>query len=243
MDDHKSDNTEIEQERIRRIFALLKQHYPHARTGLHFDSPYQLFVAVLLSAQTTDGQVNRITAPLFAAVPTVQAMAGLEPAELEPYLRRCGLYRNKSRYLVAASRIIVERFSGVLPDNFEDLTSLPGIGRKSANVILNAAFGQPALAVDTHVFRVSRRLGLARSKSTAGVEEELKSRLPPREWGPAHHRLIAHGRTLCRARSPQCPCCFLKDLCLWEKAAPAGRSIHLDSASRDLTVPGKIPKS
>lgn len=239
MDDHKSGNTAKERERIRRIFALLKQHYPHARTGLHFDNPYQLFVAVLLSAQTTDGQVNRITAPLFAAVPTVQAMARLEPADLEPYLRRCGLYRNKSRYLVAASRIIVERFSGVLPDNFDDLTSLPGIGRKSANVIMNAAFGRPALAVDTHVFRVSRRLGLARSNSTAGVEEELKSLLSPREWGPAHHRLIAHGRALCRARSPQCLRCFLKDHCVWGKPAPAGCGIHLAGAPKRSGRPGQ----
>ncbi|NLA10817.1 MAG: endonuclease III [Firmicutes bacterium] len=210
-----------EAERHRRIFVLLESAYPQAGTGLRYDNPFQLFVAVLLSAQTTDKQVNRITAPLFAAVPTARAMAGLEPEELEPYLKSCGLFRNKSRYLVAASRMIVEDFGGVLPDNFADLTSLPGIGRKSANVILSAAFGKPALAVDTHVFRVARRLGLAGADSPAGVEDELKEKFPPHEWGPLHHRLIAHGRAVCQARRPQCARCVLKDCCAERRAAVA----------------------
>jgi endonuclease-3 len=212
---------EADKERVRQIFSLLEQHYPHARTRLEYANPFQLFVAVLLSAQTTDEQVNRITAPLFAAVPTPQKMARMKPEDLEPYLKGCGLYRNKSRYLVEASRMIVDDFGGVLPDNFTGLTSLPGIGRKSANVILNVAFGKPALAVDTHVFRVARRLGLASAKSTAGVEDELKEKLPPEEWGAMHHRLIAHGRAVCRARRPKCTGCILKDYCAKGKSAAA----------------------
>lgn len=214
MDAAGLDKIENEAARLRRIAALLEQCYPQARTGLRYADPFQLFVAVLLSAQTTDEQVNRITGPLFAAVSTPQEMAQMEPEELEPYLRSCGLFRNKSRYLVEASRMIVHRFGGILPGNFADLTALPGIGRKSANVILNAAFGKPALAVDTHVFRVSRRLGLATAESPAGVEEQLKKKFPPREWGPLHHRLIAHGRAVCQARRPQCSRCNLAACCV-----------------------------
>ncbi|MGI6615685.1 MAG: endonuclease III [Dethiobacteria bacterium] len=217
MEQCKTSPMKNEAARIRRIFMLLEEHYPRARTGLRFENPYQLFVAVLLSAQTTDEQVNRITAPLFAAVPTVAAMAKMKAAELEPYLKSCGLYRNKSRYLVEASRMIMGEFGGALPDKFEDLTRLPGIGRKSANVILYAAFGKPALAVDTHVYRVSRRLGLSDAEDTAGVEGDLKKALSPGEWGPAHHRLIAHGRALCRARRPDCARCFLKSCCPWKE--------------------------
>lgn len=230
---------EAEQERVRQIFSLLERHYPHARTGLHYANSFQLFVAVLLSAQTTDEQVNRITAPLFAAVPTPQKMAKMKPEELEPYLKGCGLYRNKSRYLVRASRMIVDSFGGVLPDNFDDLILLPGIGRKSANVILNIAFGEPALAVDTHVFRVALRLGLASAKSAAGVEDELKEKLPPGEWGAAHHRLIAHGRAVCRARRPRCSDCILKDYCAKGRSAVAGHKIDLDEAVKSKTAPGQ----
>ena len=204
-------------ERVRRIFSLLEQCYPHARTRLIYKDPFQLFVAVLLSAQTTDDQVNRITEKLFTVAPTPQKMAQFKPEELEPYLKGCGLYRNKSRYLVEASRMIVEDFGGVLPDSFAGLTSLPGIGRKSANVILNVAFGRPALAVDTHVFRVARRLGLASGRRPAEVEAQLKEILPPEEWGKAHHRLIAHGRAVCQARRPRCAGCILKDCCRWDK--------------------------
>lgn len=224
MDRTGSVKAETEKERIRQIFLLLEQCYPEACTGLHHTNPFQLFVAVLLSAQTTDEQVNRITAPLFEVISTPQELAGMKPRELEPYLRGCGLYRNKSRYLSAAGRMIVDDFGGVLPDNFADLTRLPGIGRKSANVILNAAYGKPALAVDRHVFRVARRLGLAFSGNTAGVEDELKKLLPPDEWGAVHHRLIAHGRTVCKARRPECSVCILKEHCAGENAAAAGHA-------------------
>lgn len=202
-------------EQARKIFSLLERQYPHARTRLAYSDPFQLFVAVLLSAQTTDEQVNRITEKLFAVAPTPQQMARLQPEELEPYLKGCGLYRNKSRYLVEASRKLVKDFGGKVPENFDDLLSLPGIGRKSANVILSVAFGQPALAVDTHVFRVACRLGLALGRRPEDVEAELKEILPPEKWGRAHHRLIAHGRSVCKARNPRCTGCILKAYCRW----------------------------
>ncbi len=201
----------------RQIFTLLEQRYPNPRTMLIFKNPFQLFVAVLLSAQSTDEQVNRITGKLFHVAPTAQIMAKFKPEELEPYLRGCGLYRNKSRFLIESSRIIVEDFGGKLPDNYDKLILLPGIGRKCANVILNVAFGKPALAVDTHVFRVSRRLGLAAGNRPEDVEEQLKLLLPPEEWGKAHQRLIAHGREVCRARRPRCAGCILRDCCLWDE--------------------------
>jgi endonuclease III len=202
-----------DRERVRRIFTLLEEGYPRAKTGLLYGSPFQLFVAVVLSARTTDEQVNRITGKLFAFAPTPHHLAGLEPAQLEPYLKSCGLWRQKSRYLVEASRIIVRKHGGQLPAAFADLAALPGAGRKTANVVLHAAFGIPALAVDTHVYRVSRRLGLAAGPGVERVEDELKELLPPEEWGAAHHRLIAHGRRVCTARQPQCGDCFLREHC------------------------------
>jgi endonuclease III len=202
-------------------------HYPDAKTSLYYQNPYQLFVATVLSAQTTDQQVNKITAGLFQAVPTIKDLAALEPQELEPYLKGCGLYRNKSRYLVAASRIIVSQFGGKVPDNFDQLIKLPGVGRKTANVIISSAFGKPALAVDTHVFRVSRRLGLANGNNVVIVEEQLKALIPVFEWTAIHHRLIRHGRTICQARKPDCQSCFLEMLCFYAQER------------RDSRCPGK----
>lgn len=210
--------SKAELERSRRIFKLLERRYPFPRTRLIHADPFQLFIAVLLSAQTTDEQVNRITEKLFPAISTPQQLARFQPEELEPYLKGCGLYRNKSRYLVEASRMIVKDFGGELPDEFDSLMMLPGIGRKCANVILNVGFGKPALAVDTHVFRVSRRLGLAAGRKPEEVEEQLKVLLPPAEWGRAHQRLIAFGREICKARIPRCAECPLSDLCSWDKS-------------------------
>lgn len=204
---------EMENKRIDNIFKILKDLYPTASTVLNYGNPFQLFVATVLSAQTTDAQVNRITRKLFKRAGTPGQMAQMQPEELVPYLKSCGLFRQKSRYLVEAGRLIMEKYDGLLPDNYEDLVSLPGAGRKTANVVLNNAFGKPALAVDTHVFRVSRRLGLASGKTTGEVESELVSILPPDQWGPAHHRLIAHGRKICKARRPDCPECPLASCC------------------------------
>lgn len=169
--------------RIQNIFKLLKKQYPGAETALNFADPFQLFVATILSAQTTDEQVNRITSKLFQRASTPKELSQMDRAELEQYLCGCGLYRNKSRYLIEASQLILEKHGGLVPDRFEDLIALPGVGRKTANVVLNVAFKKETIAVDTHVFRVSGRLGLASSNKVEQVEEELKQLFPPQEWG------------------------------------------------------------
>ncbi len=208
---------ENDSNRIEEILDLLAVHYPGAGSGLVYKSPYQLFVATVLSAQTTDEQVNKVTGRLFKAVPTVHDLAGLNPPDLEPYIKSIGLYRHKSRFLVEAARVIVDKYAGRIPDKFEELVKLPGVGRKTANIIISSAYGQPALAVDTHVFRVSRRLGLADGKNVDVVEEQLKTVIPQDQWITSHHRMIAHGRQLCKAKSPECIRCFLNKLCLYVK--------------------------
>jgi len=203
--------------KVKAILELLVAHYPEVKSGLVFENPYQLFVATVLSAQTTDQQVNRITSELFKAAPDIYTLSNLEPVQLEQYVKSCGLYRQKTKSLIAAARIIVEEYNGRIPENFDQLVRLPGVGRKTANVIISSAFGQPALAVDTHVFRVSRRLGLADANRVELVEEQLKKMIPREYWSDSHHRLIAHGRSICYARKPNCEACFLKDLCPYYK--------------------------
>jgi len=206
-----------EEERIGLVLERLAAHYPQARTALKYDNPYQLFVATVLSAQTTDEQVNRITADLFKAAPSVYDLSRMNPSELEPYVKRCGLYRHKSRYLVEAARAIVRDYEGRVPDQRDQLIKLPGVGRKTANIIISSAYGKPAIAVDTHVFRVSKRLGLAGGSTVEKVEEQLEKVIPMEQWSDTHHRLIAHGRKICQARSPQCADCFLEDLCVYNR--------------------------
>lgn len=229
-----------DKQRLQDILSLLEIHYPLVRTKLLYNNPFQLFVAAVLSARTTDEQVNRVTAKLFAVAATPGQMANLEIRHLEKLLQGCGLYRNKSRYLAEASRRIVEEHGGQLPGTFEGLIALPGVGRKTANVILSGAYNQPALAVDTHVFRVSRRLGLARAGRPEKVEEEIKAQLPPESWAGLHHRLIAHGRQLCLARRPICPGCFLRLLCPWASDGETGRSkIREEEGKESELWPGK----
>lgn len=199
--------------RIELILEKLAEYYPRVKTSLIYSNPFQLFVATVLSAQTTDEQVNKITAALFSAVPSAYEMSQMKPSELEPYLKSCGLYRHKSRFLVESSKIIVNQYDGRIPENFKDLIKLPGVGRKTANVIISTAFGKPALAVDTHVFRVSRRLGLANGATVEIVENQLKKIIPINEWSANHLRFIKHGRSVCHARKPLCESCFLHDLC------------------------------
>ncbi len=200
-------------DRLQQILFLLEKHYPVAKTGLHYQNPFQLLVATLLSARTTDTQVNRVTAMLFARAGTPQALSEMKPEELEPLLQECGLFRQKSRHLVQLSRLLLERHNGSVPKTRDELLALPGVGRKTANVVLSSAHGIPALAVDTHVFRVSRRIGLAAGKRVKEIEKDLTENLPPEEWAPLHHRLIAHGRAFCKARHPLCGDCFLLHLC------------------------------
>jgi len=202
-----------EKARREKVVGVLRSAYQGSRSALSFASIFQLLVAVILSAQTNDNQVNAITAPLFAKFPAAADFAALSEPELEGYIKTCGLYKNKAKNIIASSRLICEKFEGEVPRNRQDLMSLPGVGRKSANVVLSVGYGLPALAVDTHVFRVSRRLGLASAADAEGVEEELCAFLPQELWGDAHHWLIWHGRKVCRARNPHCSLCPVKDCC------------------------------
>jgi len=187
--------------------------YPEAGTALKYNTPFELLVAVILSAQSTDQQVNRITGPLFARYKTPGDFAALSPEELAEEIKGCGLYHNKSRYIVEAARQILAKHGGRVPDTRRELEALPGVGRKTAGVVLGLAFGGACLPVDTHVYRVARRLGLSRAQDPGRVEDDLLKLIPPRQRMAAHHRFLAHGRTTCRARKPACGDCGLNELC------------------------------
>ncbi len=202
----------------RRILAVLAETYPDARCALDYRNPYELLVAAILSAQSTDRLVNRITPALFARFPDPASLAAADPAEVERYIARCGLHRTKARNLVAACRLLVAEHGGEVPRSREALERLPGVGRKTANVVLSNAFGVPAIAVDTHVFRVANRLGLAQARTPLETERQLMRRIPRRLWSAAHHWLIHHGRRVCRARNPLCHLCPLRDLCRHARA-------------------------
>ena len=168
---------------------------------------------MILSAQCTDARVNLVTPQLFARFPTAESIARLEPEALEPYIQTCGIYHSKAKNIVNACRAIVARHGGRVPDTMDALLRLPGVGRKTANVVLAVAFARDAIAVDTHVLRVAHRLGLIRATAPAQAERQLMKVVPQRDWSKAHHWLIHHGRQICRARNPRCPSCMLVDLC------------------------------
>lgn len=214
---------ETDNGRIREVLDRLAAMYPEAGTALKYGSTFQLLVAVMLSAQCTDRQVNKITAGLFKKYSRPEDFADLEWEELAQHIKGCGLYRNKSRNIVGASRILVEKHGSRVPANREDLEALPGVGRKTANVVLNIAFNRPVMPVDTHVFRTSRRLGLSGGKTPAAVERDLMRVVPPERLGKVHHYLILHGRELCRSRSPRCGECTLAGLCPGEKSESGKR--------------------
>jgi endonuclease III len=197
----------------REIFERLRAANPSPTTELVYRTPFELLVAVVLSAQATDKSVNLATAELFKKFNTPQSIARLGVARLEPYIKRIGLYRTKAKNVVELSRLLVEQFGGEVPAAREALESLPGVGRKTANVVLNTAFGQPTVAVDTHIFRVANRTGLARGKDPREVEDRLVKLTPPEFLKDAHHWLILHGRYTCLARKPGCPECLIVDLC------------------------------
>lgn len=207
---------------VRKILAALAAAYPQAATALEFGNPFELLVATVLSAQCTDRLVNQVTPALFAAYPSAHALARATPAEIEPLIARCGLFRTKARNLAAAARLLVERHGGAVPQTMEELLALPGVGRKTANVVLSCAFAVPGIAVDTHVFRVARRLRLAAGATPAQVEEQLQRRIPRADWGITHHRLIWHGRLVCLARTPACPRCPLLPHCAHGRAETRG---------------------
>ena len=197
--------------RAAQVMQALEKLYPEARPELNFSNPFETLVATILSAQCTDKRVNMVTARLFPQYPDAFAMAKLEPEELEPMIRECGLYRNKAKNIVAACRALVEQYDGVVPDTREELMKLPGVGQKTAGVVLLAAFGDDQIPVDTHVFRVSRRIGLADANTPEKVEVQLRGILPREIWSYGHHLLIWHGRRVCAARKPACERCPLAD--------------------------------
>jgi endonuclease III len=195
------------------IFRRLKGLNPEPATELEFHTPFELLVSVVLSAQATDKSVNLVTPKLFAAANSPAAMLALGQERLEAHIKTIGLYRTKARNLLAACRILIERYGGEVPRGREALESLPGVGRKTANVILNSAFGEPTIAVDTHIFRVANRTGLAPGKNVLEVENKLLKFVPEVYRRHAHHWLILHGRYVCKARKPDCPVCPIHDLC------------------------------
>jgi endonuclease-3 len=197
----------------REIFARLAKANPNPTTELEYGAPFELLVAVVLSAQATDKSVNLATAELFQKYNTPQAIVGLGVENLEKYIKTIGLFRTKAKNVVALSRILIEEHAGEVPRNREALERLPGVGRKTANVVLNTAFGEPTVAVDTHIFRVANRTGLAPGKDVITVENKLLKFTPPEYLKNAHHWLILHGRYVCLARKPGCPQCLIRDLC------------------------------
>ena len=195
------------------MLAILAREYGDTATALSYESPFELLVAVVLSAQCTDTRVNIITARLFPAYNTPDKMLAVGEERLAELIRDCGLFRNKARNLIAACAMLCQEYGGKVPDQYETLIKLPGVGRKTANVLLSQLFAVPAIAVDTHVFRVSNRLGLAPGDTPLAVEEGLMQVVPRADWGSAHHWLIWHGRKVCKARRPECGRCPLADLC------------------------------
>jgi endonuclease-3 len=210
------------------LFTRLREINPHPVTELAYSTPYELLVAVVLSAQATDVGVNKATRRLYPVANTAQAMVDLGVDGLKRYISSIGLFNTKAKNVIALSRALVERHGGAVPDTRAALEALPGVGRKSANVILNVAFGQPTIAVDTHIFRVGNRTGLAPGKDVRAVEDKLEKVVPAEFKLDAHHWLVLHGRYVCTARKPDCPNCIIRDLCHYqfktvaEPAAAAG---------------------
>jgi endonuclease-3 len=207
-------------EKRRDIFARLKAANPHPTTELEYTTPFELLIAVILSAQATDVSVNKATRQLYPMANTPAAIYALGVEGLIPYVQTIGLYRNKAKNVIETCRLLLEQHDGEVPRDRESLQALPGVGRKTANVVLNTAFGVPAMAVDTHIFRVSNRTGIAPGKNVDIVEQKLMKFVPPEYLMDAHHWLILHGRYTCTARSPQCWNCLIADLCEFRQKTP-----------------------
>ncbi|HEY7989771.1 MAG TPA: endonuclease III [Stellaceae bacterium] len=201
---------------VAEFFRRLAESRPAPETELRYESPYTLLVAVVLSAQATDAGVNRATPALFAAASTPAKMVKLGEAKVRDYIKTIGLYRTKAKNIVALSKLLIERHGGEVPRQREELEALPGVGRKTANVVLNVAYGEPTIAVDTHIFRVGNRTGLARGKTPLAVELKLEKVVPKQYLQHAHHWLILHGRYTCIARKPRCFECVVRDLCAFK---------------------------
>ena len=220
---------------VEEFFARLKKHTPDPQTELKYVNSYTLLVAVVLSAQATDKGVNKATEPLFKKIKTPEAMVDLGEAGLTEYIKTIGLYRGKAKNVIALSKILIEQHDGKVPKDREALQALPGVGRKTANVVLNVAFGEPTIAVDTHIFRVSNRTHLAPGKNVEEVEDKLEQVVPDPYKLHAHHWLILHGRYTCIARKPLCPVCVVRDLCRFKdktKELPAEKPKTIKRSSR-----------
>lgn len=202
------------------MFSRLRELNPHPKTELEYSTPFELLVAVTLSAQATDVGVNKATRRLFPVANTAQALLDLGEDGLKPYIATIGLFNAKAKNVIAACRLLVERHGGEVPRERAALEALPGVGRKTANVVLNTAFGEPTMAVDTHIFRVANRTGLAPGKDVRAVEEGLLKAIPGQFLHDAHHWLILHGRYVCKARRPDCPHCVIRDLCRFRDKTP-----------------------
>lgn len=202
---------------IKQVLAILNELYPDAESELNYNNPFELLIAVILSAQCTDKRVNQVTEKLFAVFKEPKDFLGLSFEELGVWIKSCGFYNAKSRNILETCRILVEEHNGEIPSDRDKLMELPGVGRKTANVVVSNVFGQPAIAVDTHVFRVSNRLGLAAADNVIVTEEQLMKRIPKDLWSEAHHWIIYHGRRICKARKPICSDCRLTEYCLYYK--------------------------
>lgn len=195
------------------IIEIMIKAYPDVKCALNFNSPYELLIATILSAQCTDIRVNIITSELFKKYNNPYSMTELSEEAIGEIIKSCGLYKNKSKNILAASKILVEEYQGKVPGTMEELINLPGVGRKTANVVLSNAFNVPAIAVDTHVFRVSNRLGIGKGKTPEEVEKQLMKNVPRNLWSLSHHLIIKHGREVCSARNPKCSECKVKEYC------------------------------
>lgn len=212
------DIEKISKEEVDCILNDLEKAYPKAGCGLNYKSPFELLVSTVLSAQATDKKVNQVTEKLFSKYRTPQDFLELTQGELEQYIKEIGLYHNKARNILSMCKELIVKFSGKVPSDMESLVSLPGVGRKTANVVLSNGFGIPAIAVDTHVFRVSNRIGLAQSKNVQDTERQLRENIPKDRWSKTHHLLIWHGRTICSARKPKCTLCPIQSHCRYFKS-------------------------
>lgn len=198
---------------IKAVLEILNETYAGAKCGLDFTTHYELLVSTILSAQCTDDRVNIVTKQLYRKYNTPESMITLSGLELGEKIKSCGFYNNKSKNILGATRIILERHNGEVPNTMEELIELPGVGRKTANVVLANAFGIPAIAVDTHVFRVSNRIGIASGKNVYEVEQKFMKNIPRKMWSDAHHYIIWHGRKICKARKPNCEVCPIAPYC------------------------------
>lgn len=207
----------MDNKRAQKILDELRKMHPDAGCELNYGTPFELLVAVILSAQCTDKRVNEVTRDLFKKYNNPEQYATMTPAELEPLIHSCGFFHNKAVNIIGAAKGIVDRFGGEVPKTMAELTSLPGVGRKTASVVMTVAFDEPAMPVDTHVFRVSGRLGLSHGKNPEQVEKDLKDLYPPSDWNIVHHTLIFHGRYICKALRPNCSECTLTEYCPYFK--------------------------